>query len=676
MSTKKRAITAEDLYRFQTITAAQISPDGKNVVFTVQRVDEESEKKYTNLWIVSTNGGEPRQFSFGDHVDSNPKWSPDGRQIAFLSNREHEKQPQIYTIPFQGGEACRLSNLKGEFGAFEWSPDGAKFICQFRKKDQEALEREEDEAKKELGVVSRQVTRVFYKLDGRGYLPKERWHLWVLDAETGEGEQLTEGDVFDELEPAWSPDGEKIVFRSNRADDPDLEPNAVDLFILPATGGEAQKIEAPFGPKRLPVFSPNGKWVAYLGYEGRGQWWKNTSLWVVPVDGSEEAKNLTGQFDFTIENTTINDLPGHLPMSPPTWSKDGQRLFFQVAHHGNTTLQSINLAGDAESLEPLLSGDGNLGGFTFNDAQTKIAYLFATMTELADVWVYDIHAEDAQSLTDINKEILEKIDLGAVEEVWFSGADDNELQGWIIYPPDFDETKQYPSILEIHGGPRAQYGNFFMHEFYYLAAQGYVVYFCNPRGGRGYGEEHAKAIWNNWGTADYEDLMAWTDFMENKPYINSEKMAVTGGSYGGYMTVWIIGHTKRFKAAVAQRCVSNLLSMYGSSDMNWVFQEEFGEKPPWESFENYWRQSPIRYIGEAVTPTLVIHSENDLRCPIEQGEQVFVSLKKLGVATEMIRFPDEPHGLSRGGRTDRRIERLAHMVRWFDQYLNERDVES
>ena len=213
-----------------------------------------------------------------------------------------------------------------------------------------------------------------------------------------------------------------------------------------------------------------------------------------------------------------------------------------------------------------------------------------------------------------------------------------------------------------------------MHEFFFLAAHGYVVAFCNPRGGRGYGEAHAKAIWNSWGTADYDDLMAWTDHVERQPYVDPERMGVTGGSYGGYLTNWIISHTDRFGAAVTQRSVSNLISMYGSSDYNWSFQYEFGDQPPWEAFDSYWQQSPISHIGGASTPTLVIHSEDDLRCPIEQGEQVFVALKKLGVETDMIRFPDEPHGLSRGGRTDRRIERLEHILRWFDRYLKQAEA--
>ncbi|RLE33275.1 S9 family peptidase, partial [Candidatus Acetothermia bacterium] len=333
---------------------------------------------------------------------------------------------------------------------------------------------------------------------------------------------------------------------------------------------------------------------------------------------------------------------------------------------GNTVLKRADLDGNVEDV---IAKTGVVGRFGFDRDQERLLYFFADMKDPGQIYLHDMESGKERVLTRANRALLSKIDLGNVEEVWFKGAAGNDLQGWIITPPGFDPGKKYPSILEIHGGPRVQYGNFFMHEFYYLAAQGYVVYFCNPRGGQGYGEEHSKAIWNDWGGADYADLMAWADHVSKLPYIDPDRMGVTGGSYGGYMTNWIIGHTDRFQAAVTQRSVSNLLSMYGSSDFNWAFQEEFGNVPPWEDPENYLRQSPITYIGNAKTPTLVIHSENDLRCAIEQGEQVFVALKRLGVETKMIRFPDEPHGLSRNGRTDRRIARLTHIIAWFDRYL-------
>lgn len=666
---KKRRITAEDLYDLKLITGCMISPDGSRIVYCLQRVDRKTEKKCSNLWVVPAKGGRSRQFTYGDHVDSQPKWSPNGRWIAFLSNREAEKQPQVYVIPTAGGEARRLTNLKGEFQSFEWSPDSRQLVCQFRKKDPEEIDREKDKRKKELGVVSRHITRVFFKLDGTGFLPKERWHIWTINVRGGKASQLTEGEIHDEVEPQWSPDGNHIVFCSNRAKDPDLDPDAVDLFIIPATGGRVRRIATPVGYKGSPSFSPDSKWIAYYGIEGRGKYWKNVGLWIVPANGRGKAKNLTAKFDFNVTSWTINDFPGSPTCMLPTWSKDSRRIFFQVARHGNTLLHSIATDGLRKSLDTVIGDRGVVGWFGFDIAQKRLAYFHADMTEPGDIWVRDMKSGTSRQLTRVNGRLLSGIDLGEIEEVWFKGAAGNRLQGWIMKPPRFDRRRKYPSILEIHGGPSVQYGNFFMHEFFYLAANGYVVYFSNPRGGQGYGEAHSKAIWNNWGTADYDDLMAWTDYVVRKPYIDRQRMGVTGGSYGGYMTNWIIGQTDRFKAAVTQRSVSNMISMWGSSDFNWSFQYELGSKPPWENLSNYWRQSPMKHIGKAKTPTLVIHSEMDLRCAMEQGEQVFVALKRMGIDTELVRFPDEPHGLSRGGRTDRRIERLNHILRWLDRYL-------
>lgn len=672
-TTEKRRVTAEDLYQLQLVSDPQISPDGWHVVFCLQRVDRETEKKHTNLWVVPTDGGPARQFTFGDQADSQPRWSPDGQQIAFLSTRDdaERKQAQLYLIPFQGGEARRLTDLKGEFGTFEWSPAAGsqEIVFSFRRKDQEEIEREADEAKKKLGIVSRRVTRVYFKHNGQGFLPNERWHLWTVDAATGQTRQLTEGDVYDETQPRWSPDGQSIAFVSNRSPDPDLDPDNVGLFIIPAAGGEMRQLETPVGEKSDPTFSPDGRWLAYFGKEGRGHWWRQVRLWLVPADGSGPARCLTWSHDFNISSATINDLGGSPPLVAPTWSKDGRQIFFQVSHHGHTLLKSLSLDGESPAVETVIGDPGVVGTFTFDRDQAALAYFHADMTDPGQVWLRKLGSGQAAQLTQVNEDLLRALDLGELEEVWFKGAAGNDLQGWILKPPGFDPARRYPSILEIHGGPRVQYGHNFMHEFYYLAAHGYVVYFCNPRGGQGYGEEHAKSIWNNWGTVDYEDLMAWADVVASQPYIDPERMGVTGGSYGGYMTNWIIGHTDRFKAAVTQRCVSNLISMYGSSDFNWAFQQEFGDEPPWENLENYWRMSPLKYIGNAKTPTLVIHSEEDLRCDIEQGEQIFVALKRLGVETEMVRFPGESHELSRSGRTDRRVERLNCIREWFDRYL-------
>ena len=674
MARKKNLITAQHLYNFELITDFRISPDGKHVIYSLQRVEKKTEKKYSNLWLVPTSRGAPRQFTQGDHSDSHPRWSPDGSEIAFFSNRDDEKQPQIYIIPLAGGEARKLTDLKGQPMMFQWSPDGKSVVLMFRKKDKEVIEREKDEQKKKLGVVDRVYDRPLYKLDGSGYLPKERAHIWIINAKSGKARQLTDSDVFDEVDPIFTPDGKHILFNSNRSKEPDITIYEDQLYLIPAKGGKLKEIPSYHGQKFLASISPDGRWVAFYGNEGEGRWWRNLRLWIAPVKGKGKAKCLTDKYDFTIGCDTINDVIGALGTMRPEWSKDGKSIYFQASWHGNTVLKKIDI--DTREIEDILTGDGAVGNFCFDETQNRLCYYHGDMESIGQIFVKDMDkGKDKpalRQLTKHNQNILDRLDLGDVEEFWFRGADGNDLQGWIIKPPGFDARRKYPSILEIHGGPWVQYGNLFMHEFFYFASKGYVVCFCNPRGGQGYGEKHAAAIDNSWGDRDFADVMKFAGLITRKRYIDKDRMGVTGGSYGGYMTNMIIGRTDKFKAAVTQRSVSNFISMWGSSDFNWTFQEVLANKPPWDDLNNFWKQSPMKYMGNAKTPTMVIHSEMDKRCEIEQGEQVFIALKTLGVDTEMVRFPDEPHGLSRGGRTDRRIARLNHMLRWFDKYLKGR----
>ncbi len=668
----KRLISADDLYRMELLTDARISPDGRFVIASVQRVERKTEKKYSNLWLYPTDGAKPRQFTYGDWSDAHPRWSPDGRTIAFISNRKEETQAQIYLIPSDGGEARPLTTLKGSIRGFSWSPDGKRLLCSFRKRDKESLAREEDEQKKKLGVVAHHyVNRTFFKMDGAGYQPDDEfWHLWLIDAESGKATQLTPDSRYNEGGLAWSPDGQSIAFLSNRTADPDLDPYADELYLVPATAGATmQRIPTPVGPKGLPVFSPDGRWLAYIGVEGKGLWWQNDSLWIVPVDGSAPARNLTGHADLHVSHVTSGDM-GTADFMPPTWSPDGRTLYFQASRHGDTALMAVDVA--SSHISRVLETPGTVENFTLSADGQRLAYIFNNIESPSQLYALNLGTAQPRKLTRLNESWLKRTDLGALEEVWFTARDGYKLHGWILFPPDFDPNQQYPSILQIHGGPQVQYGRCFMHEFYFLAAQGYVVYYSNPRGGQGYGSEHCKAIWHAWGTVDYNDIMDWAEYMKQQPYIDPARMGVTGGSYGGYMTNLIIGRSNLFAAAVTQRSLSNLISMWGSSDFNWTFQQTFGnDLPPFKNLQQYWQGSPLKDIGNCRTPTLVIHSQMDLRVAQEQGEQIYVALKTLGVDTELVLFPNEAHGLSRNGRTDRRIARLNHILRWFDKYLKQ-----
>jgi len=405
----RRPITAEDLYRFELISDPQISPDGAFAVYAQSRVDRETEKTFSDLWVVPAAGGPPRRFTHGDHVDSTPRVSPDGTSIAFLSNRDDEKQPQIYRIPVAGGEAERVTNLKGSIQEFSWSPDGTRLVVGFRAKDQEQIEREQDEKKKELGVVSRRVTRFFYKLDGLGFLPAERSHLWVVDVETGEASQLTRGEIHDEANPTWSPDGREILFCSNRAEDPDRDYVATDLFAVPATDGAERKIETPYGPKWLPRYSPDGRWAAYLGMEGNDPWGL-ARLWIVPADASAPARCLTSDHDVNVAGDTANDLGGVAQM-PPTWSADGSRIYVQVSRHGRTTLQAVDLEG---TMTTIVDEPGVVRAFSLDSDDNRLLYAFGTMTDPGQILVRDGVTGAPRPLTSVNRDLLDEIDLGAI----------------------------------------------------------------------------------------------------------------------------------------------------------------------------------------------------------------------------------------------------------------------
>nr|NIP44762.1 S9 family peptidase [candidate division Zixibacteria bacterium]NIR68152.1 S9 family peptidase [candidate division Zixibacteria bacterium]NIS17828.1 S9 family peptidase [candidate division Zixibacteria bacterium]NIS49367.1 S9 family peptidase [candidate division Zixibacteria bacterium]NIT54146.1 S9 family peptidase [candidate division Zixibacteria bacterium] len=503
----------------------------------------------------------------------------------------------------------------------------------------------------------------------QGYLPKDRFHIWKVTVESGKDEQLTKGR-YDEVFPAVSPDGKQIAFVSNRSKDPDLDMMYDDLFVMSIKGGKQTKVSTPSGPIVSPSFSPDGKRIAYLGHTNPKDAWgvTNFHVWTVGVNGKPAAKDLIPKFDRSTMDTTIGDLGEAFGMPAPIWSKDGKRLYFITSDEGNTHIFYAPMRGGLPTR--VTHKKYHIKEFSMNGKKSIVA---AVVSDLKNPTTLNIFPpsfkgdKKIEQLEDPNKDLFKQIKLPGIRTVWFKGHDGFDLQGWLVTPPD-RKKKKYPAILEIHGGPRAQYGFTFYHEMLYLASKGYIVFYTNPRGGSGRGETFAGSIVADWGSIDYEDCMAAADYLENLKDVNPKKMGVTGGSYGGYMTNWIVGHTNRFKAAVTQRSVVNLNSFIGSSDMGYDLFAEF-DGYPWTNPEVYEQCSPITYAKKIKTPLLIIHSEQDLRCGLEQGQNLFATLKLMKKRVEMVIFPEEPHGLSRHGRPDRRLARLDWISKWFNRYL-------
>ncbi len=666
MPKAKRLITAEDLLKFKWIRSLALSPDESRIAFTLEWIDENKKKYWSNLWVILAAGGKPRQFTFGKVKDRQPVWSPDGKFIAFVSTRD--EKTGIYIIPADGGEARELLTKEGSFDSLSWSPDGKKLLCAFRQND--PLPTNVDgKPDRKAAPLFRHVTRLFYRLDGEGFLPKDGYHIWTFEIAIGKGQQLTSGR-YDELSPAFSPDGKWIAFASNRQPDPDRESLRIDLWIIPAGGGKMRKIPTPPGPVASPAWSLDGKKIAYIGHDNPDDAWgvTNEHIWVAPADGKGKAKNQIPNFDRSCIDSTICDMQEGHGYPVPVWSGDGKRIFFMASDSGSTSLYTVAASGG--KVKRILNRPGHLQSCaTVRNAKTA-ALAFSDFLTPAEIFTIKLTGKPSvpKKLTSFSQEFLGDIQLSKPEPASFKSSDGTSVQAWIMKPPGFKPGGKYPAIVQIHGGPPTQYGVTFFHEFQLLAACGYVVFFSNPRGSQGYGEDFVGSIVGDWGNLDYKDVMAGTDELIKRPYVDSKLVGVTGGSYGGFMTNWIVGHTNRFRAAITGRSVVNQYSMTGSSDIGHEIYREM-KALPWTDPDALMRMSPISYVKNVRTPLLILHNENDLRCNIEQAEQLFMALKFLKRKVEFVRFPEEPHGLSRHGRPDRRLARLEWILKWFDQHL-------
>jgi len=659
----------EDLLDFKFVRTLDISPDGRRVVYAREWIDAEDNKYYSNLWIYDREADTHTQYTFGKHKDRTPVFSPGGTQIAFCSSRD--KQDGIYLIAADGGAEQEILRRRGSLGNLSWSPGGTQLLFLFRKAyNAPASESEEDVKESQKEPVYRHIKRLWYRLDGDGWRPEDGFHVWRYDLRRKEAVQITHGR-YDEECPLFSPDGRSIAFVVNRRKDPDREFLYRDIIVCDPNGRRERKLNKPDGPAYSLSWSPDGKYLAYIGHDNPHDAWGSTNenLWIVSISGAK-ARNLTKKFDTTLYDPTISDTDDAFGgPTPPVWSADSRKLYFGAPRHGSNDLYSIARRGGSPRVEA--HGKWAIQDFRADAARKVMAMRIADPKSAGDLWVMKLNrgrSGKPQRISEVNRSLFRQIDIGKPQSIWFRSYDGTRVHGWILKPQNFKQRRKYPAIVQVHGGPRAQYGNVLFHEMQYLAACGYVVFYCNPRGSQGYGEAFTKAIIGDWGGPDYEDVMAGTDFLCEQPFVDPKRVGITGGSYGGYMTNWAIGHTNRYKAAVTQRSVVNLISFFGSSDVGYDTKEEF-LATPWDQFDELVRMSPLTYVKKMRTPLLIIHSEQDLRCNVEQADELYAMLKYLGRTVEYVRFPEEPHGLSRGGRPDRRMARLRFISDWFDKYL-------
>lgn len=654
-------LTPADVFRFEFAADAQVSPDGQWIAYVRQSADEMTDRRYSNVWIVKTDGSDHRPVTTGKFSEDTPRWSPDGKRLAYISNRNGSAQ--VYVRWMDNGTTVQATNVTNSPSAVAWSPDGTQlaFLKLVPKPALVIGEPITPPAGATWAAPPKVTDKLVFRYDGVGELPSGYVHVFVVPSDGGTERQISSGDfhdgggVFGGGALTWTADGAELVLPARRGERPEWNARETDLYAFAVKDGAARRLTSRFGPDESPAVSPDGKLIAFVGYDDRKLGYQNNVLYTMNRDGSDK-RAISSKLDRSVAR--------------PTWAADGKGIYASYDDQGNTKLALFALDGSHRIVAGNLGGGGSAsGGGSFSVAKDgTIAFTTSTPSLPSEIAVLRPGpAAQPRILTALNAGLLAGRTLGHVEEIWYpSSKDQRKIQGWLIRPPGFDPAQKYPMILEMHGGPFGNYGDRFDVEKQLMAALGYVVLYTNPRGSTSYGEEFADLIHHAYPGDDFFDLNSGVDAAIAKGFVDANNLFVTGGSGGGVLTAWMIGHTTRFKAALAFYPVINWESFTLTSDMAPSAVNNWFPGFSWDNPENYAKRSLLSVVKNVKTPTLVMVGEEDFRTPTSESEQYYKALKMLGVDAVFVRVPEEPHGIRR--RPSHEAAKLTTLAGWFEKY--------
>lgn len=646
-----------DIGRVVNVGAPALSPDGSLVAFVVARVDMDANNYRSAIWLAATDGSSPPEpFTLGRELDGTPVWSPDGRRLAFTSQRgDGTEKATLHVAPVQrGGEVLTIAQRAEGISGIDWSPDGRRLVFTSRVRDERL--KDEDPRKQ----PPRRVDRLRATLNGEGFIIDRPMQLFVTSADGLDAPFAITSGPYEHANPKWSPDGEWIAFDAARHTDWDLLP-ACDLWVVRPDGRDLKQITETRYSHGFASWSNDGLSLAAYRTDDR-DFPCNFQVEIVEI-ATGVTRDLT-----TSLNRTCAPFPG---AQPPKWTD--RELFFAIEDRGDIHIYRVPIDGSTAAT-PVVGGQRQIT--SYDRRADRLVYTATNSSTLPELFAIDGSKE--RRLTHVSEAFHTACPSHPTERFAALASDGEVVDAWCVRATDLDVAQKHPAVLLIHGGPWTQFGNRWFDEVQLYASAGYVVLYANPRGSSGRHDGWGRAIrgpvaksdpGTGWGGVDYTDLMAVVDdALRRYPFIDAERLGVLGGSYGGYMTSWIVGHTKRFKAAISERAVNNLLSLEWTSDIAGMFRFEHGVDQ-FERPDEYIRMSPITYVRDIETPVLIIHSEDDLRCPIEQAEQLFIALRMFGKPVEFVRFPAETHELSRSGSPIHRVQRAEIVLEWFGRHL-------